>query len=322
MHALAGLETGDDGRRDPEYQQAQPQQKAHQQQREHAAYGKTDQHADVEIQRFLRLLAHERRLLSPQVPDEQRPEHIAGYGHDQARECRQVCQHSPATLFLARHSKRLSGRCARGWLRVIHLPASRSRAALQRHYGGRRPGGPMSYQPVRIPRHEYISVRGLQHRLTWWGEPGQRPVVLLHGFMDCGDTWQFLVDCLPPQWSLVALDWRGFGGSDWAPGGYWFADYLADLEVLLDALTPGTPARVIGHSMGANIAALYCGVRPQRLAWLVSLEGVGLPDTRADMAPARYAQWLDELRESPRGNRYARIEQLAGVLQQRNARLT
>ncbi len=180
----------------------------------------------------------------------------------------------------------------------------------------------MSYQPVRIPRHEYISVRGLQHRLTWWGEPGQRPVVLLHGFMDCGDTWQFLVDCLPPQWSLVALDWRGFGGSDWAPGGYWFADYLADLEVLLDALTPGTPARVIGHSMGANIAALYCGVRPQRLAWLVSLEGVGLPDTRADMAPARYAQWLDELRESPRGNRYARIEQLAGVLQQRNARLT
>ena len=123
------------------------------------------------------------------------------------------------------------------------------------------------------------------------------PIVLLHGFQDCGDTWQFLVDCLPETWSLVAPDWRGFGGTEWAPGGYWFPDYLADLEALLDQLVPDGPARVISHSMGANVATLYSGIRPQRLQWLVNLEGIGLRKKSPDEAPAHYARWLDEIKE-------------------------
>ena len=56
------------------------------------------------------------------------------------------------------------------------------------------------------------------------------------------------------DWSCVALDWRGFGGSEWAQEGYWFPDYFADLEALLDIVSPGKPARVIAHSMGGNVA--------------------------------------------------------------------
>src|SRR5690606_8764498 len=103
------------------------------------------------------------------------------------------------------------------------------------------------------------------------------PVVLLHGYMDAGATWQFLVDHLPESWSCVAPDWRGFGGTEWAAGGYWFPDYFADLDALLDVLVPGGRACVIGHSMGANVAMMYAGIRPQRLAWLANLEGFGLP---------------------------------------------
>jgi pimeloyl-ACP methyl ester carboxylesterase len=175
---------------------------------------------------------------------------------------------------------------------------------------------------LRSPRHEELSVRGLKHRLTWWGEPTATPIVLLHGFQDCGETWQFLVDCLPDTWSLVAPDWRGFGGSEWAPGGYWFPDYLADLEALLDALVPDEPARVVAHSMGANIAILYSGIRPQRLKWVVNLEGIGLRKTQPDAAPARYAAWLDELKEPANEGRYDSVQQLAEVLMKRNPRLT
>jgi len=146
--------------------------------------------------------------------------------------------------------------------------------------------------------------------------------VLLHGFQDCGDTWQFLVDCLPDTWSLVAPDWRGFGGTEWAPGGYWFPDYLADLEALLEAVAPGGPARVIGHSMGANIAVLYGGIRPRRLKWIVNLEGIGLRRTQPDDAPARYATWLDELKQPLNEGRYASVQQLADMLMKRNSRLT
>jgi pimeloyl-ACP methyl ester carboxylesterase len=180
----------------------------------------------------------------------------------------------------------------------------------------------MSYQPGRVPWQEDVEVRGLRHRLTWWGERSSTPIVLLHGFLDNGATWQFLADHLPPSWTLVAPDWRGFGDSDWAPGGYWFPDYFADLDVLLDVLVPQSRARVIGHSMGANVAKMYGGIRPQRMQWLVNLEGLGLARSRADEAPKRYAQWLDELRDPFKGGRYESAAQLASVLRMRNPRLT
>jgi pimeloyl-ACP methyl ester carboxylesterase len=179
-----------------------------------------------------------------------------------------------------------------------------------------------AYKALRAPRHEDLVVRGLRHRVTRWGEGSETPIVLLHGFMDCGATWQFLADCLPPSWSLAAPDWRGFGHTERAPGGYWFPDYFADLERLLDALVPHAPARVIGHSMGANIALMYGGMRPQRLTWIASLEGFGLSQTSPQDAPARYRQWLDELRQPSRDGRYRSVAQLASVLRARNPRLT
>jgi len=174
----------------------------------------------------------------------------------------------------------------------------------------------------RQPWYEELQVRGLTCRLTWWGERTTAPLVLLHGFKDAGPTWQFVVDCLPESWSCVAPDWRGFGGSGRAPGGYWFPDYFADLDVLLDALVPHQRARVVGHSMGGNVASLYAGIRPSRLAWLVNLEGLGLPRTVPASAPARYREWLDQLRASPRSHRYHSLEQFTTLLQARNPRLS
>ena len=73
---------------------------------------------------------------------------------------------------------------------------------------------------------------------------------MLHGWMDVGASFQFLVDALVRDWFVIAPDWRGFGRSEWCPDGYWFFDYLADLEALLDHYSPGEPACVVGHSLG------------------------------------------------------------------------
>ncbi|HPF25038.1 MAG TPA: alpha/beta hydrolase [Steroidobacteraceae bacterium] len=171
-------------------------------------------------------------------------------------------------------------------------------------------------------RIEFRDIRGLRHRLVRWGPESPDPIVLLHGFMDCALTFQFLVDELPADWSLVAPDWRGFGGTDSTGVSYWFPDYLADLEELLDVLTPDVPARVIGHSMGGNIASLYAGVRPDRLRWLVNLEGFGLRRVGPEMAPVRYAEWLDQLRAPRAERRYESPAQLAAILLRRNPRLS
>jgi len=177
------------------------------------------------------------------------------------------------------------------------------------------------YVPRRPWRDEVVPIRGLDTHLTWWGERNDNPVVLLHGFMDAGRTWQFLVDCLPQSWTCVAPDWRGFGESARSQGPYWFADYFADLEALLDVLNPRAALRVIAHSMGGNIASMYAGVRPQRLAWLADLEGIGLPRNVGELAVQRYARWLDQLREPRKERHYESIEQLASILAGRNTRL-
>jgi pimeloyl-ACP methyl ester carboxylesterase len=178
-----------------------------------------------------------------------------------------------------------------------------------------------TYRPIREARVEHRRINGLRHRIVRWGPESNAPIVLLHGFMDCSMTFQFLVDQLPADCSFAAPDWRGFGGTESTGVSYWFPDYLADLEELLDTLSPATEARVIGHSMGGNIASLYAGVRPARLRWLVNLEGFGLRRVSAEQAPTRYAEWLDQLR-APRTERcYESPRQLAAILMRRNSRL-
>ena len=180
----------------------------------------------------------------------------------------------------------------------------------------------MAYAPRRPGRHERLALRGLEHHLIRWGPDGPDPVVLLHGYADCAATFQFVADELPDAMPLVALDWRGFGESAWNRGPYWFPDYFADLECLLDALSPARPARLVGHSMGANVAMAYAGVRPDRVRALVNLEGFGLPRTTPDQAPQRLAQWLDELQAAAPFGGYADAGELAKRLMKRNPRLT
>ena len=148
-------------------------------------------------------------------------------------------------------------------------------------------------------------------------------MVLLHGWMDVSASFQFFVDALRADWDVYAPDWRGYGLTEWGKADcYWFPDYIADLDVLLDRIQSAFPVNLVGHSLGGNVAALYAGVRPGRVAKLVNLEGFGMPPTRPEDAPKRYARWLDELRERPGLRPYANFDALADRLRKSNPRLT
>ena len=180
------------------------------------------------------------------------------------------------------------------------------------------------YAPRREARSEFITLRGLRIHLNVWGDaslvaPGRPAVLMLHGWMDVGASFQFVVDAMRAQRYVIAPDWRGFGASE-APAGdcYWFPDYLADLDALLDALLPGQAVDLVGHSMGGNIAMIYAGVRPQRVRRLVNLEGFGMPDAPPQLAPARYLQWLDELKAPQRLRSYPSLAAVAERLRRTN----
>jgi pimeloyl-ACP methyl ester carboxylesterase len=183
---------------------------------------------------------------------------------------------------------------------------------------------PDVYFPRRAHRSEFLGLRGLRHHLLHWGQdlPGQPLLVLLHGWMDVGASFQFVVDALAEERRIVALDWRGFGLSDTSGADcYWFPDYLGDLDALLDALSPGAPVDLLGHSMGGNVAMSYAGVRPQRIRRLVNLEGFGMPDVAPSAAPERLSRWLDELKSPPTLRPYATRAEVAERLMKNNPRL-
>lgn len=174
---------------------------------------------------------------------------------------------------------------------------------------------------LRPPRHEIRQIRGLDIHIARWGPESDSPVVLLHGWQDTCDTFQFVIDAFDRDWPLAALDWRGFGRSEWPRDGYWFPDYFADLDALLDLLSPERPARLVGHSMGGNIAGQYAGLRPERVRCLVSLEGFGMARSVSAQAPERLRTWLAQVKSTPAPKTYESLEQLATVIRFRYPRL-
>lgn len=177
---------------------------------------------------------------------------------------------------------------------------------------------------LRTSQSSFVDVRGLHYHLRCWGDSADtgRTLVMLHGWMDVSASFQFVVDALGDGWRIIAPDWRGYGLSDRAQADcYWFPDYLADLECVLDTITAG-PVVLVGHSMGGNVALLYAGIRPDRVRAVINLEGFGLRETHASRAPSRYAQWLDELKVGATIRDYANAAEVAARLMRNNPRLT
>ncbi|MBU0588985.1 MAG: alpha/beta hydrolase [Gammaproteobacteria bacterium] len=191
------------------------------------------------------------------------------------------------------------------------------------------------YQVKRASNSEFVPIRNLSYHVRTWGTPSpdRTPLVMVHGWMDVGASYQFVIDAFSEAFAtgrhIIAPDWRGYGltgtagppqGADGPLGGqrghevpsvgatyqdvhdnYWFPDYLADLDFLLDHYAPDRAVDLVGHSMGGNVVMQYAGVRPERIRRLINLEGFGMPATKPSQAPGRYAKWMDELKSLHRG---------------------
>lgn len=171
-------------------------------------------------------------------------------------------------------------------------------------------------------RSHFLTIRGLRYHCRAWGDPSAPKLFLLHGWMDVSASFQFLVDALQRDWYCIAPDWRGFGETEWiASDSYWFADYYADLDAILDHFAADEPVNLLGHSMGGNVGCVYAGVRATRIARLINVEGFGTKPTTPDQAPERLDRWLDDIREPMRMRDYESFDALAARLRRDNPRL-
>ena len=161
-------------------------------------------------------------------------------------------------------------------------------------------------------RSRFLPLRGLRYHLLHWGDaalatPERPPLVLLHGWMDVGASFQFVVDALAradgaERW-VVAPDWRGFGLTD-----------TPRRRQLLVPRLPGRPRRAARRRWRPAAAGRPAGpqhgrqrgdelrrraARSASAGWSTS-KASACRETRPEQAPKRLAQWLDELKTPPR----------------------
>lgn len=141
-----------------------------------------------------------------------------------------------------------------------------------------------------------IDVPGLGLAARAIGPVDAPPVLCLHGWLDNAATFEPIGPLLPGL-RIVALDLPGHGLSAHREAGntYAFIDAVAAVAAARDALGWERCA-LLGHSLGAAIAASLAGAQPSRTTALVLVEGTGPLAEAPEHAAVRLGRALEEQR--------------------------
>ncbi len=118
-------------------------------------------------------------------------------------------------------------------------------------------------------KHRLISANGAQFHIA---EMGQGPLVLmLHGFPEFWWAWRHQMPAIAATGRrVVAMDLRGYGGSDKTPRGYDPFTFSADITGVIRSLGDRS-AVLVGHGWGAYGAWTAAAMRPAHVSALAVL---------------------------------------------------
>lgn len=137
-----------------------------------------------------------------------------------------------------------------------------------------------------------------------FGDPGDPPVVLLHGGGQTRHSWRHSAEQLGGNgWYATSFDLRGHGDSDWSPDGLYTVDYFAEDVRALARSFPEPPA-LVGASLGGISSLLAIAEAPEPIATALVL---------VDVAPRMEPNGVDRIRAFMRGgaNGFDSLEDVA-----------
>ena len=108
------------------------------------------------------------------------------------------------------------------------------------------------------------------HYLDFGGEG--RAIICMHGVIGNAWNWAAVADGIGDQRRVLALDFRGYGESQWSPSQtYNTSIHASDLGALIDALGE-TQVDLMGSSWGGLVALQYAAENPDRVGELVIVD--------------------------------------------------
>ncbi len=187
----------------------------------------------------------------------------------------------------------------------------------ERWSGGARLEG-MTHVPSTF---EPLALGEITLNVRHWGAPDSPLLFMVHGWMDCSITFQFVADTLASTFHIIAPDLRGYGQSTWLGRPYAYVDHYADLDALLSHYAPHRPVMLAGHSMGANIACNYAAARPERVERLALMDFLGRTPAPGVDASDQLRTWLLARARVPTAHPYPDVDAFAARLCKANPRL-
>jgi pimeloyl-ACP methyl ester carboxylesterase len=121
------------------------------------------------------------------------------------------------------------------------------------------------------PPSQWVDIDGSVHYVDYGGPDDGPRLVLVHGLGGSLVSWAAVAPALAQVGRVIALDLAGFGRSPGSPRRV----TLPANQVLLHRFllqVAGTPAIVIGHSMGGTIAAMLSAQHPDTTAGLIFID--------------------------------------------------
>lgn len=153
------------------------------------------------------------------------------------------------------------------------------------------------------PKEVTLPVSWGKLRAQVWGSAkATRTVVALHGWLDNSNSFHPILKLAAAENSPLILDTRwicidmaGHGKSDWRPKGlgYHFFDYIQDLMDVVQGLGI-EKCHLVGHSLGAGVAAFFAGSFPERALSLSCLDSLGPLPFSASELPSHYREFRRE----------------------------
>jgi pyruvate dehydrogenase E2 component (dihydrolipoamide acetyltransferase) len=122
--------------------------------------------------------------------------------------------------------------------------------------------------------YEFVETAAGRLRYARQGDDGPA-VVLIHGFGGDLDNWLFNIDALAQQARVFAIDLPGHGQSTKQLADPSLTGLAAALRAFLDAVDLDG-AHLVGHSMGAAVAARLACDQPGRVLSLSMISAAGL----------------------------------------------